>query len=270
MASFLTKLDTLMEDNFTKKEKEIILFIRKNLESVRNMNIEALAQSVNTGYSAIYGLLKKLGINGYRNFIVSVSSDIEMKSLNLSNDDKSLKKKYFDIINQNSNIIDENLLKQTVSYLTAAHKIYIVGMGTTRFLAQSLALQLNNYGFLAIALDEGEEDFNIRTRYMTEHDLVIAFSLFGNNEAINKGLKSAKENNAKIIVISGKGLSSSGSFADITHVISSPIFDIRNTDVYVDKLVPWMFFTDKLINEVLNSGFVDREYVAAKIHHDWN
>ncbi|WP_342256766.1 hypothetical protein [Spiroplasma endosymbiont of Poecilobothrus nobilitatus] len=44
MASFLLKLETFDSNNFTKKENEIIKYIKENMKEITTMNIEVLAQ----------------------------------------------------------------------------------------------------------------------------------------------------------------------------------------------------------------------------------
>ncbi|AGM24814.1 MurR/RpiR family transcriptional regulator [Spiroplasma chrysopicola] len=270
MASFLSILETFDSKNFTKKEKEIIKYIRENMRDVTTMNIEVLAQKVDTGYSAIYGLLRKMQIKGYRDFLISIAADVEIKSLDMSNMEQLMKKTYFDIINQNDTMIDNELVQQTVNAITGAYRIFVIGMGTTNSLSQTLALELYRFGFNAYNLDENEEDLVVRARFMTKNDLIIAYSLFGDNEAVNKALAIAKDNQATIVAISGKDMSKVVKLANWTHIISTPNQKLNDNEVYVNKLLPWMYFTDDLINRLWSSGFVDREFVLAKQENRWD
>ncbi|AHI57723.1 hypothetical protein P344_01875 [Spiroplasma mirum ATCC 29335] len=270
MASFLSKLETFDSKNFTKKENEIIKFIKENMKEVTTMNIELLAQKVNTGYSAIYGLLKKMQIRGYRDFLISVASDVEIKSLDFENMESLMKKNYFDIINQNDSMIKTELVEKTLEAIKGAYRIFVVGMGSTNALSTTLALELYRFGFNAFDLDESEEDLLIRTKFMTKNDLIIAYSLFGDNESINKALQVAKEKGVKIIAISGKDMSKAVKLADWAHIISTPNQRANDHRIYVNKLLPWMYFTDDLINKVWESDIVDRDFVLSQQANQWD
>ncbi|UZQ29781.1 MAG: MurR/RpiR family transcriptional regulator [Spiroplasma phoeniceum] len=250
--------------NFTKKENEIIKYIKENMKEVTTINIEFLAQQVNTGYSVIYGLLRKMQINGYREFLITIAADIEIKSLDFENMDSLIKKKYFYILNQNNTMINNEKMNQTINSIKGAYRIFVIGMGSTNALSQTLALELYRFGFNAFNLNENEEDLMVRSRIMNKNDLIIAYSLFGDNEAVNKALKIAKEKGATIVLISGKDMSKAVKLANCSHIISTPNQRVNDHKIYVNKLLPWMYFNDDLINKVWSSDIVDKYLVMAQ------
>ncbi|MBW3058169.1 MurR/RpiR family transcriptional regulator [Spiroplasma poulsonii] len=270
MASFLSKLETFDSKNFTKKENEIIKYIKENMKEVTTMNIEILAQRVNTGYSAIYGLLRKVQIKGYRDFLIAIAADVEIKSLDFENMESLMKKTYFDILNQNDTMINNDVMNQTINAIKGAYRIFVIGMGSTNALSQTLALELYHFGFNAFNLNENEEDLMVRSRFMNKNDLILAYSLFGDNESVNKALTIAKEKGVTIIAISGKDMSKAVQLSNWSHIISTPNQRANDHKIYVNKLLPWMYFTDHLINKIWLSDIVDKEFVMAQQDNRWD
>ncbi|WP_348736344.1 MurR/RpiR family transcriptional regulator [Spiroplasma endosymbiont of Ammophila pubescens] len=270
MASFLSKLETFDSKNFTKKENEIIKYIKENMKEVTTMNIEVLAQQVNTDYSVIYGLLRKIQINGYWDFLIAIAADIEIKSLDFENMESLMKKTYFDILNQNDTMIDNEKMNQTINAIKGVYRIFVIGLGSTNALSQTLVLELYRFGFNAFNLNENEEDLMVRSRIMNKNDLILAYSLFDDNEAVNKALTIAKEKGVTIVVISGKDMSKAVKLANWSHIISTPNQQVNDHKIYVNKLLPWIYFTDDLINKVWSSDIVDKDFVMAQQDNRWD
>lgn len=127
MASFLGKLATIDEDNLTSREKEIVKYIKENLQNIvsTNMKIAHLAQEVGTGFSAIYALLKKMGISGYRDFMISLGNDAHNVQLDIANDDEKITTSYTNLIVQNYALLDKRSLFETLKLINNADRIFV-------------------------------------------------------------------------------------------------------------------------------------------------
>ncbi|MFU0251714.1 hypothetical protein [Spiroplasma sp. Moj] len=58
--------------------------------------------------------------------------------------------------------------------------------------------------------------------------------------------------------------------ANWSHIISTPNQRVNDHKIYVNKLLPWMYFTDDLINKVWSSDIVDKDFVMAQQDNRWD
>jgi DNA-binding MurR/RpiR family transcriptional regulator len=128
MRSFFGKLATIDEDNLTTQEKLVVEYLKNNLQNVvnSNMKIERLAQEVGIGYSAIYGLLKKLNINGYRELSMSLSNDLNNLNVIAAEGDENVANAYNSLIKQNYSLIEKKQISDALNLINNASRIFIV------------------------------------------------------------------------------------------------------------------------------------------------
>ncbi|KAF0851180.1 MAG: MurR/RpiR family transcriptional regulator [Spiroplasma poulsonii] len=265
MASFLSKLETFDSKNFTKKENEIIKYIKENMKEVTTMNIEILAQRVNTGYSAIYGLLRKVQIKGYRDFIIAIVAEqerLETNNLNLDATD-NIFLYYQDILQRNNQIFHSDKLLETVTLLKKAKAIYLVGVGNTGLAVKELANRLFSFGFACSNLVEDENNTIMRASLMQPDDLLICMSLEGKTQAVVAAAKEAKNNGANVVAVTSKYNSDLSKYADVNHiVVSSSLYE--KSEIFISVLLPLIYWNDNLI-QVLLSMDKDRQYLENKV-----
>jgi DNA-binding MurR/RpiR family transcriptional regulator len=127
MRSFLAKLSTIDEKNLTTRELQIVDYIKNNLQVIvsNNMKIEQLAQEVGTGYSAIYGLLNKLNIKGYRDFSISLANDADSAEIEIAKDDENVVNGYVNLIKQNYSLIEKRTLFETLQLIQNAPRVFV-------------------------------------------------------------------------------------------------------------------------------------------------
>ncbi|WP_245938365.1 phosphoheptose isomerase family protein [Spiroplasma phoeniceum] len=97
---------------------------------------------------------------------------------------------------------------------------------------------------------------------MNKNYLILAYSLFGDNEAVNKALTIAKEKGVTIVVISGKDMSKAVKLANWSHIISTPnqrVNDHRNILTLINfvkvlyiLILVFPFFKEMCFNNCVN------------------
>lgn len=73
--------------NFTPNEKSIASYILLHKESILHLNIQELAKATYTSHSAINRLTHKLGLSGFKEFIIKLAREFQQNTQNISNVD---------------------------------------------------------------------------------------------------------------------------------------------------------------------------------------
>lgn len=243
------------QDNFTKKEKVLINYIANNSQNMNNITISTLSKVNNVGYSVIYSLIKKLGFEGYREFIINIAAEENTyKALNheFFGDHSVLKETYRRLLDLNDSTIDYEKLQKFILWIDQNQKsiFYITGIGQSALGAADLALKLHRFGLKAFCLNKDDDSLLIHCSVLQKSDVLIIFSLSGRTEVITKAVKIAKENGATIVAITSQEKSILSSYADwIFTIISSGLY--QEKDVLISPLFAMAYFNDLIVTSFL-------------------
>ncbi|AHI52445.1 MurR/RpiR family transcriptional regulator [Spiroplasma culicicola] len=260
MRSFLSKLTTIDDKDLTLKERKIVDYIKTHLKEIveTNMKIERMAQEAGTGYSAIYGLLKKLNIKGFRDFAISLANDAENQEITIAKNDENVVSGYINLIKQNYALIEKRSIFDTLNIIKDAQKGRIFFCYWENLLsgpAQELSNFFYKEGYNSYLLDSDQEILKDRINTSTENDIFIFFTRYGNSTRLDGFIEKIGEMKRKIIYVSGKIASN-----DITKYLNSVhtlIVDNPDHSIYeghISHSVPFNYFNDLLIYHYLNSG----------------
>ncbi|ATX71585.1 MurR/RpiR family transcriptional regulator [Spiroplasma clarkii] len=259
MRSFLSKLTTIDEKDLTTKELKIVNFIKTHLKEIveTNMKIERMAQEAGTGYSAIYGLLKKLNIKGFRDFAISLANDVENQEINIAKNDENVVSGYINLIKQNYALIEKRSIFESLNILKACNKGRIFFCYWENLLSGP-ASELSNFfykeGYNAFLLDSDQEILKDRINSSSDDDVFVFFTRYGNSTRLDQFIEKIGELGRKIIYVSGKVASN-----DITQYLSSVhtlIVDNPDRAIYkghISHSVPFNYFNDLLMYHYLNT-----------------
>lgn len=247
----------------TKKEKEIVEFILKNLDEVCFMTSSNIARKLNIGDTTIIRLSKKLGFSKFSEFKKIIQDDaLKNKNLKVKSDipyerisnKKSsnenlidltrknfIKKKEYDALNNS-----EEKYVDVLNLILNSNRKFIAGFrnssGISNFFATLLSHILPNVQNIS-----GNESFEDKLIDSNENDILILFSFprYSKNALIS--LEIAKENNTKIIVFTDKITSTVAEGA--TKVILNNIDSID----FPNSLSGTMLSIEVLINLISNA-----------------
>ncbi|QGS51545.1 MurR/RpiR family transcriptional regulator [Spiroplasma tabanidicola] len=259
MRSFLSKLTTIDEKDLTIKEKKIVDYIKNHLKEIveTNMKIERMAQEAGTGYSAIYGLLKKLNIKGFRDFAILLANDAENQEINIAKNDENVVYGYINLIKQNYALIEKRSIFETLNVIRDVSNARVFFCYWENLLsgpAQELFNFFYKEGYNAILLDSDQEILKDRINSSVENDVFVFFTRYGNSSRLNSFIESIGELKRKIVYVSGKVASN-----NITQYLTSIhtlIVDNPDQKVFkghISQSVPFNYFNDLLIYHYLNS-----------------
>lgn len=146
--------------NFTTNDKIIAKCIRNNPNFIAENDISTAAKKIFVSRTALTRFCHKLGLPGYKElkFMLLmekketlVSNPLEYNSLIdiFSND-------YFTIIEKLKYNVNEDMIKTSALKISKAKRVFVIGIGSSGFLAQEFSWRLRRLGIFADSICEND------------------------------------------------------------------------------------------------------------------
>ncbi len=197
---------------FFDAEKRIADYILEHKESVINMTVAELAKASETSDSTVSRFCKKLGMANYREFRLSMAKDVleeQQQSLSVSNDismrdinqslNNILSNKIAELTSTVA-MIDPDNLKTIIKILQSADIVQIASVGNTIPVAMDAAFKFNQLGIRTVNSEISEKQ-SAFALCLTKKDVLLIITNSGKSRRLLQIAKAAKNNQAKIIVI---------------------------------------------------------------------
>ena len=213
--SIMTQLE--FELNFSNSEKNIARYILNHGETVLNLSIKQLAKNTYTSPATIVRLCHKLGLEGYQDFKIKYSAELQYDNKNLidvnfpfSKDDSTwqivnkIAQLHQEALQDTLNLIDIDNLNQIVALVDQAKKIYLFGFGNSLLVGldfQHKMMRINK--LVEIRPNSGEQGFLSYT--CTTEDIAIIISYSGETNELIDIAKSLKRRHIKVVAITSIG-----------------------------------------------------------------
>ncbi|MPQ42663.1 MurR/RpiR family transcriptional regulator [Clostridium tarantellae] len=255
-------LEQLETPNFkaTKSDKQLIEYIKKNINEVSYKSISEIAKKSLIGEATITRFARKMGFSGFQEFKVTLAKEISTKDRrSIINDsvknDESAKDTALKLLQCNVNMLDKTLaitnfndIHKCAELIKQANKIYFFGLGYSGIVAQD-----SNYKFMRIGLHcnsfHDGHTMIIMSSIVNKGDVIIAISHSGETEEVINAIGLAKESGAKIISITKNEESRLKSISDINlpYISTETIFE---TGAVPSKLAQ-IFLIDLIYTQVV-------------------
>ncbi len=179
--------------NFTPNEKSIAAYILTHKESMLHLNIQELAKATYTSHSAINRLTHKLGLSGFKEFIINLAREFQQSTQSISSVDpnypfgleesplqvaKEIAELMKETMDKSFTFMDDELLAQTAALLDQAARIFIYAVGDSQIRAKSFQnklIKINKYAVIATELSE----WAYHTANLTVEDCAIFLTYHG-------------------------------------------------------------------------------------------
>ncbi len=216
-------------NQMSKGDKRISDFVLENHDRLLGMTAADIAQASGVSSASVIRYVKKMGADGLDGFklelaafreqeekknewrmadpILSDQDDLEMICRKMQSRADTA---YGDFFYQ----LDTDALKRAVEAVKKARKIYLLGLGSSYSAAYDLFHKLRRAGFDANCY----QDLNMVTEffnYIDHRDVVLAFSYSGQSKEILYSCEKAREQKAKVIVVTRKSDSPIKKLAEI-------------------------------------------------------
>lgn len=177
--------------NLNELEINILNYLEKNINDIKNISIRKLAKENFTSTATIYKLIKKLGFDGYADMIYALHYDNLNKSLGRKSNSP------YEAIENSLNPYKENFLKLLNKYKDK--QIVVTGMGFSQIVADYISESLFLKGFNITS--------KLHIQFLNKDNanklLLIIISQSSDTPRLVELATKAKENNLEIISFTG-------------------------------------------------------------------
>jgi DNA-binding MurR/RpiR family transcriptional regulator len=203
----------LVYESLSKSDKLIADFFLQNGKDIINMNIHELSELIGTSTASVSRFVKKVLGMSFSEAKIEFAKNMENLSVENSNEifgwamdfNEAPKKIVSHIESVCNDVLRFNNLKvieEVIEVLAGAHAIYLFGVGSSGIVAQDMQQKLIKLGKRTVF--NMDSNFGVLNAALcTKEDVVIAISFSGNTKEVNIAAKRAKEQGAKLVVITG-------------------------------------------------------------------
>ncbi|UJF16610.1 MurR/RpiR family transcriptional regulator [Jeotgalibaca sp. MA1X17-3] len=183
--------------NFTEVDKLIADYF---LSSEPPLKQSALAQKINVSTASITRFGKKIGFDNYKELLYSYRNHLKEFSNDTNNSTRHLQYRYKELINEIDNKINIQDVKSVCEYLHVHKNIHIFGLGMSAIAGADFKFRFTRIGkYVEVVQDESSME--MLSSLLGNENLIIYFSLRGENQHVLQSLKRLKEKGATIIII---------------------------------------------------------------------
>lgn len=275
--SIMTQLE--FELDFSNSEKEIAHYILNEGENILHMSIKELARQTYTSPATIVRLCQKLGLEGYSDFKIKYSAELQTDLANHNRIDVNFPFKESDnditiahklanmnqeVISETMQLIDYDQLNKIVNQLYKHQEIDVYGTGNSLLAALSFQHKMmriqRNVNVKTIAGEQGFMSYNSNDKKIA---LIISYS--GETYELLKIAKILKEKKTPIIVLTSVGDNHLSHYADY-------ILNMGSREKIFTKIAPFasQISMEYLLNLIYSCIF-NKDYqnnIYYKISHD--
>ena len=242
--SIMTQLEFELE--FSQSEKQIAKYILNHGEEVLSMSVKELAKETYTSPATIVRLCKKIGLEGYNDFKIKYSAELQYDlhhtdridvNFPFSKDDSypmichKLSSLYQEVIADTIKLIDFTELNKIVDLLYPHQHIDIYGSGNSLLAAMSFQHKMMRISRdVNLRILHGEQVFMSYNSNSSRIAMIISYS--GETNENIQIAQTLKENNTPIIVLTSVGDNRLSHYADY-------ILNIGSREKIFTKIAPF-------------------------------
>lgn len=210
--------------DLTPTEKKIADYVLSDPQKVARSTIRIISDDLNIADSTFFQFTRRLGFDGFKEFKISVLSEEKDISANIhedikeTDDDQQVAKKVFNSsINSLSNtlkLLDMNSLKQAKDIMLKSDVVQFIGVGGSAFVSGDAY-----HKFLRSPINVRHSfDYHIQlmeASLLTENDCAFIISHTGRSKETLDIAKQLKDQNVKIISLTGHAQSPLARVSDV-------------------------------------------------------
>jgi transcriptional regulator, RpiR family len=246
---------------FSEKEKKIADYIQEDPTRIINKTINEVSADLNIADATVFRFCKRLGFKGYQAMKISLASEIITpiqqihEEISEEDDEKTIFEKIFKsnirTLENTMHILDEASMIKAVQLVNQAKHIYFYGTGGSSVIAMDAYHKFIRTGVKCFAFIDSHFQL-MSASQVSKDDLAIVISHSGRNRDTIQIAKTAKENGASIIAITGFPKSPISQLADVALYTSSEETEYRS---------------EALSSRIGQLSIIDALYVNTMIQH---
>lgn len=275
--SIMTQLE--FELDFSSSEKEIAHYILDQGENVLNLSIKQLAKNTYTSPATIVRLCHKMGLNGYGDFKIKYSAELQAEHkiknridvnfpFSKNDDDYQMAYKlatlHQEAIEDTLSLIDFKQLHQIIDLIESAKRIFVFGSGNSLLAAMDFQHKMLRIGKLIEMRQLGGEQVFLAYNCTLE-DVAIIISYSGETANLIEYAQFLKKAKVPIIGITSLGENQLSQYC--TYILNT-----GSREKIFNKIAPFSSKTSmQFILDVLFSGIFKKhydDYLQKKVNRD--
>lgn len=211
-----TALIESLYPTLTKTEKQIADYLLNGGKStITSMSLSELSSALGFGEATIIRFCRKLNYKGFQDMKFSLALD-EAKA-----EDEHIAENYMDAIENNMistvhntrAVVDNDELAKAIQLLSQTDHLYIYGAGSSAFVAEIGEERLMRIGKRSKAIKESHLQC-AQASICNQKDVLIVISISGSTIDLYEAVKIAKDNGARLIVLTNHMNSPMAKLAD--------------------------------------------------------
>lgn len=253
--SIMTQLEFELE--FTDSEKEIAKYILNHGDEVLSMSIKDLSRSTYTSPATIVRLCRKIGLDGYNDFKIRYSAELQYTLQNrgrvdvnypFTKDDTypmiahKLSALTQEVIEDTIKLVDFKTLEKAAQLVISHQDVDIYGNSNSLVTGLSFQHKLTRIGINAnMHILDGEQIFFAYGSHPTHLSIMISYS--GETDEVIRCAKILKEKHVDIIAITSVGDNQLSRLATV-------VFNVGSREKIFNKIAPFasMISTEYILN----------------------
>jgi DNA-binding MurR/RpiR family transcriptional regulator len=199
---------------FTKGEKQIAHYLRKNQDEAAFLSVGELAERLGLSEATLVRFARKLGFDSYPSMRGNLQENFRRRvshSARLRNRLDDLREAgdifervtvlEIDYLSEALQTVSRSALHRAVDRMITCEKIYVFGTGPSISLVHLLNLRLTRFGKLVVPLTTAGRETLEPLLLMTERDLLFAIGFFDINPVLQIVLDYAQDVNCPAILL---------------------------------------------------------------------
>ena len=208
-----------------------------------------LAQKVNVSAASITRFCKKIGFDNYKELMYSYRNDLKEYSSDKNDIANNLQYRYKELINEIDKKINMKDVETVCKYLHNHRYIHIFGLGMSAIAGEDFKFRFTRIGkYIEVVQDSGSME--MVSSLLDKENLVIYFSLRGENKNVIQSLRRLKKKGASIIVVTSN---QSNEFTELANVslLTSHIKN-ENEVGQVSGQIPLLIVIDTIYSQYIS------------------
>lgn len=221
----------------SEKEKKIADYILENPEKIIHSTINELAEDLGVADATVFRFCKRIGFKGYQAMKIALASEVIEpiqqihEEINENDSVKTVTEKVFKsnvrTLENTLEILNGHSIQKAVEFLLQANRVEFYGTGGSAVIAMDAFHKFVRTGIKAFSFIDSHFQL-MSSSQLSEKDVAVIISHSGTNKDTINIMKTAKNNGAKTIGITGYPKSPIGQNTDVALFTSSEETEYRS------------------------------------------
>lgn len=233
----------------TNNDQKILDYILLNKSAAINKSITDLSKDIKVSSASISRLCKKLQFANFQQMKYSLAKS-ESKVKNKKDIPDIISNYYELIIKSTKQFISNEQIDLISSILTKSQNVIFCGRGNSGVIAEEFNSRTERMGINSQSITESHTML-IKSTLMNNQDALFCFSYTGRTKSVIDSARIAKDNGAKVVVVTNFDKTELTKIADEVILITSPIY--MEDEKFINTQIASLFLLDVLTYKLLES-----------------